>query len=385
MNKIFFDTAITGHHTEYMSHLVEYLKEHPTSEVNIFVVPETLKSKFPELVDSIKDSKNIRWEFIPLEVTEEIYRMSFTKRAFAEYNYAAKIAEKFSAHHVMFLYFNMVQFALIFKRPSFSVSGILFLQFYRMTRNSIKDHIKYWRKYLVTKLFSRNKAIKNVFILNDDKTVDFLNKEFRTGIFKVLPDPIPDLIPDPNFNTFENYNIPRDKKILLHTGALDGRKGTLEILEAVKYLKPEDREAYALVIAGRASNDFDKEIKDKIAEIGNCDFIVRYENAFLPNGKLAALFRDCSVVMMPYKNPEASSGILGHACKFNKPVIGPSSGLLGEIIKNNELGITLDKCSGQEIYKAINSNTKLQHFKALEFLKIHTDVLFSKVILKKIL
>lgn len=51
-----------------------------------------------------------------------------------------------------------------------------------------------------------------------------------------------------------------------------------------------------------------------------------------------------------------SSGVLGYAALFNKPVIGPSDGLIGMLIKGNNLGITLESINTQSITNAFKEN-----------------------------
>ena len=58
--------------------------------------------------------------------------------------------------------------------------------------------------------------------------------------------------------------------------------------------------------------------------------------------------------MIPYKLTDLSSGALGYAALFGKPVIGPSSGLIGELIIDNKLGISLDEIKAESIAKTIN-------------------------------
>ena len=44
---------------------------------------------------------------------------------------------------------------------------------------------------------------------------------------------------------------------------------------------------------------------------------------------------------MPYHITNLSSGVIGYAALFGKPVIGPSKGLLGHLINKYQLGETV--------------------------------------------
>jgi hypothetical protein len=61
--------------------------------------------------------------------------------------------------------------------------------------------------------------------------------------------------------------------------------------------------------------------------------------------------------LIPYKNSEQSSGVLGYAAQFNIPVVGPSSGLLGKLIKKNKLGYTINDITSASLAYFI-SNSK---------------------------
>lgn len=109
--------------------------------------------------------------------------------------------------------------------------------------------------------------IKRVFILNDNKTVNFLNNKFNTTIFQILPDPIPELKPMPGFSLRNTYNINLNKKILLHFGSLTERKGTLEILDAVDFLNNETITRIAVLLIGNTDLKMEKDILSRKSSI----------------------------------------------------------------------------------------------------------------------
>ncbi len=55
-----------------------------------------------------------------------------------------------------------------------------------------------------------------------------------------------------------------------------------------------------------------------------------------------AMFEQSDVILMPYTRPEYSSGILALAARSGKPVIGPTGGLLGRLIRENGLGVAAE-------------------------------------------
>ena len=59
------------------------------------------------------------------------------------------------------------------------------------------------------------------------------------------------------------------------------------------------------------------------------------------------------VILIPYHLTNLSSGLLGYASLFHKPVIGPSEGLIGQLIRSFGLGITISHICSEELLKAI--------------------------------
>ncbi|MFB9110941.1 glycosyltransferase [Flavobacterium gyeonganense] len=383
MVKLIYDSAITGHHSEYISHLVKHLSKFHSEDVYYFVVSEELKIAFPEIISESEGCSSVVWEFIPQSVIKKIHDLSLLKRSFAELELVEQYASKFSVNEVFLLYFNIFQLALIFKRPSPKLKGILFLQFLRMEKATLKDKLKYYRKYLITKFYSRNPKITSVFILNDQKTVDYLNNEFRTDIFKMLPDPIPVYDEDNDFQIYDYYNIPKNKKVLLHPGSIDPRKGTYEIIDSVDFLNDKETEEYAILIVGRAKLDIENVIREKLSALQNINFTIVFDNTFVSNERLKSLFLQSYAVLMPYKNAEASSGIMGHASIVNKCVLAPDSGLIGELIKKYKLGVLINKPISIEIARGIERLGEYSNDEALsvEFASQHTVEVFSTSLL----
>lgn len=382
MNKIFFDTTITGHHSEYIAHLVDYILKNPSEDNYVFVVPKDINQKFPHIIQNSKNSDKISWDFIENEEVASLQNLPLAKRSFKEYETMNRFALKHRADMVYLLYFNIFQLSLIFRRPPYNIAGILFLQFYRMEINSWKDKVKYYKKYLTTKLYSLNPSIKTIFILNDDKTVDYLNRKLSTGIFKMLPDPIPEYIEEKGFNVYDFYKIPKSKKILLHPGAIDPRKGTYEIIDSINYFEDEVSKQFVILIVGKAKKEIDEEIKMRLSNLKNKDFQIVYDNTFVSNERLKSLFMQSFGVLIPYKNTEASSGVLGHAIAAGKPVVVPNKGLIGEIVRENDAGVLIEEVDCVSIAESYLGlfNYQVDSNKFSEFLLNHTTEAFTNKI-----
>jgi len=382
--KLIFDIIITGHHSEYIGHLVDYLVKNPDDHHYIFVTHPDFPSRFPNIISKAKENDNIQISGITAKELRMSESGNLLKRSFSWYKIVAKYASQYNANHALLLYFNLFQLPLIFFRPKFHVSGILFLQFYRMAKTSWKERLKYFRKYCVTKSFSLNPKIHKIFILNDNKTAEFLNNEFRTKIFHVLYDPVPYLRPAEGFNSYDHYNIEPDRKILLHLGALSDRKGTLEFIESALSIKHEFQSGLAFLVAGSpGSAEMSEKIETRINQVNKTTKIKAvYDNGFLSNEKMKSIVDQCYAIVIPYKNPEASSGILGHAAASNKPVITTGKGLLKELIEHYNLGLLIDEVTPEFIAEKIETLLGYDDWKSesLKFIMERTPENFASTI-----
>ena len=111
---------------------------------------------------------------------------------------------------------------------------------------------------------------------------------------------------------------------------------------------------------------------------------VIWDNQFVTNDLMKSLFDNCNVVLMPYKNTEASSGILGHAMASNKKIITTGTGLLKEIIENYTKGEILELVNPKSIAHVIETMNLASNKESDlmdKFLIEHSPENFSKKIL----
>ncbi|SHN06905.1 Glycosyltransferase involved in cell wall bisynthesis [Cyclobacterium lianum] len=381
MRILLFDIFITGHHSEYINHLVDYIVEKDTTNEFFFVVHPIFLNEFPYIKEKSVTNKNINWVEVSQKEFDSSCNGNILKKSLRLYRIMNKYALLYKVEHAILLSLNSFQFSLSIFRSSYGISGILFKQFSRTSKS--RNPIMYYRKYLQTFLVTINKKIKEIFILNDDVTVNYLNLQFRTSIFKVLPDPIPEILPLKGFDMYKQYNIDKGKAVFLHIGSLGERKGTFDILKSVELLPIEVRNKIFVLLVGKVNSEIENRINKMIEEL-NISSVCFFENDFVSNEKMKSLFLQCSSVLVPYKNPESSSGIIGHAAASKKPVISPSLGLLGELVKTYDLGFTIKenspKCISQAIIGVLDTPfTKTS--RQMEFVKSHSPCSFSKIIL----
>jgi glycosyltransferase involved in cell wall biosynthesis len=388
---MFFDAAITGHHTEYIGHLVKYIPENTNGADYYFVVNQDFIKNF----DDIKILADSNPAIKIIEITPEEYKAIYSTgslivRSINEFRIMNSYAIKFNIDQCFLLSINSFQFALGLYKTKYTINGILFGQYtWQVFPGNLKGWLNKKRKVLLTMFFLRNRKLKSIFLLNDDKSCHPFNEFYKTNVFKYLPDPVAELQAEPFFDLKENYNIPSNHKVYLHVGSLGPRKGTLDILDSVKYLDENIRLNISIIIVGKAANSFDQLIKKKIEEItANFKVSIIYENAYVANNRLKSIFEQIDFILIPYKNTE-SSGILGHAIINKKLVIGPGTGLLGYLIADNKLGYLLNHVNSASIAEAITDSfyTSPKYVEdkiRRDYLSTHTSNIFANTILSQL-
>jgi hypothetical protein len=53
--------------------------------------------------------------------------------------------------------------------------------------------------------------------------------------------------------------------------------------------------------------------------------------------------------LIPYKATAQSSGVLGYAAQFKRPVVAPNEKLLGKLVRKYHLGYTLKSSNSEDI------------------------------------
>jgi hypothetical protein len=61
MRKLLYDIQVTGHHSEYINHLVDYICDNPDEHTYIFVLHPEFPLKFKEITAKAAKAENIVW------------------------------------------------------------------------------------------------------------------------------------------------------------------------------------------------------------------------------------------------------------------------------------------------------------------------------------
>ena len=360
-----FDLSIFGHHPSYIQHFINYwITQKSPGSLDIVVSPKFLQehSDVVKLATFNQDEIN----FIAITQSEEATLkprnsgINRNLRAFQEWKLFCKYAQSLKATRGLIMYFDpyLLPLAIGMKSPC-SVSGIYFRptfhysSFHNYTTSWSKP-IQQWREKFILNRVLLHPQLKTLFCL-DPFAVKHINKFDSTSAVH-LPDPVE--LPNQNkcqiASLKERLGINSKKKVFLLFGALNGRKGIYQLLEAIGLLSPALCEQMCLVLVGEANPTDRALIKSKVA--ATClaqpvQIIEHYE--FVPEQDIQGYFQLADVVLAPYQRHVGMSGILLLAAAANKPVLSSNYGLMGEMVQRYQLGISVDSTLPEEIAKGL--------------------------------
>jgi glycosyltransferase involved in cell wall biosynthesis len=249
--------------------------------------------------------------------------------------------------HALILELTHLELPLALSGSPVPLSAILFVQYPELSsvwKNKGVQAQPAWKKvskHWKTRLLLRRTPIKNLFLLNGEKSCRFLSEHFPARCrFIPIADPAPNVPADPGFS----LNVPRGRRACLFFGAVSRRKGAHLLLETLAKISPTAAKRNVFLFCGEPEADYRAEFKKACARLRaarpDLDLIV--ETRFVSDGQMMAMFEQADLILLPYTRSEYSSGILALAAKAGTPVLGPKGGLLGRLIIENGLGLAAD-------------------------------------------
>ncbi|MFA7256170.1 MAG: glycosyltransferase [Kiritimatiellales bacterium] len=292
---------------------------------------------------------------------------------------------KYNPDHVLILELTHLEFPLALFGSPVPVSAILFVQYPELPRG-----LKFFSKHWKTALLLRRTPVKNLFLLNGEHSCNWLKERFGSFTrFIPVPDPAPDTDPDPEFAMRDSYGIDLSRRIFLFFGAISPRKGADVLINALHLLPPKTAAKSTFLFCGEPEQHYRKTFEKSVARLraGRPDIKLNIEDRFVSDQRMMALFEQSDVVLMPYIRPEYSSGILALAAKACAPVIGPDSGLLGRLIRQNGLGAVCSvspEALAKRIAEGVQHLPSVDESKRSEFVKKSCPEQFSQIILNAV-
>lgn len=197
------------------------------------------------------------------------------------------------------------------------------------------------------------KSCKSLAVL-DYGIVDKLKIKLPGKKIVFLPDIISEDVPDYSFLEYDQIvKQANGRKIILLIGAIDKRKGLINLLEAAKLL---DEKEYFFVVAGKIFNDTFSSLElVKIEELRKgLNNVYFFTKIIASEAQFNAIISLCDILFACYLDFPYSSNMVGKAAFFNKSIIVSKGYLMQEIVEKYDLGLAADNNS-VDIIKAIET------------------------------
>ena len=353
---LILETSFTGHRAEYVRHIMRFIiSERTLHRKYTFLLNEQMQNLIGDLRQS--DVYEIRYISFKNKYSNSI------QNSFADWKLISEVL-KLENRYTEIIFLDIDTYLILlttrqFKKFNFSVKGILFEPYTHLKERKgnfwflVRHYLKSYFLQKFSVLF--NSDIQKIFILSDKKCIPLMNKKIK-NIFYYLPDPINNESVSIDLNqasaVLNKFAVKQSKKVLLLFGQIDSRKNLINIINAVAMLPTSLKQQVHLLIAGK----FNDLVKEKyITHINKykSEISISYRDAFVTDEEREILFQHCSIVVMPYVNFYSSSGILGHAIKYSKNVIASKEGIVGRIVKEQNMGIAVDPKNPLEIKNAV--------------------------------
>jgi len=364
---IVFDTHISGHNLEYIHHIYSEATT-DTERKYIFAIPKEFKKVKDKL--EWKDSDNIDFHFINEEELLPLFKNSWYK-SFHNCRILRSIVKEYNADNVILVVLMQILPFLFLLPRKINVIGILyFIYLYKWNDMGVYEKIKEVLNFTCIK-YSPN--IRNVYVLNDEVSSRILNRIYKTKKFKWIVDPVPMLPKRDNTINRESLGIKQNAIVYLHFGSLSRRKGTLDILECVPYMKKEN----VYIFAGKIGDDIREIFYNKVGELEH-KFNIIIIDEFCTFEKIASLCTLSNFLLLPYKEVYQSSGLIAYSSLFKIPTIATNKGMLGKLVRRYKLGYAIDFSNIEIACKTIQSIDVLDKNISKEYIETHTIERFSK-------
>ncbi len=375
-----FNAYLGGHNLEYLHHL--YLNAINDADIEFtFIVPdyfEDVKStrEWPERT-------NVKFYFFKFEAHEYLeISKSPLKKSWVLSKILKKTLDETGLSEAILIetiaFMPLLPF--IIRRGTKITSIVYYIPKYHNYSKSIKkivDKFNFW-------LLAKCKHFKKVCLLNAYGDAEEYNKVYKTTHFSFLPDPFnPIEVTKSRENIRKEHGINNSDILFIHFGSMTKRKGTIDILEAIASLKKEELVKKSFIFAGKVNNSIKNEFYQLVNNLKDKANLIIYDK-FCEYELFGEICKAADYIIIPYKNISQSSGVCTYAAQFRTPVLGPTEGLLGEIIRNNGIGIAKPNLTPKTIAAFIadpsEADANLDNDKCSQYLKISTPKKFYNIL-----
>jgi glycosyltransferase involved in cell wall biosynthesis len=358
---LIFEPDHRGHPLEWLQHLLRQLHDRDPAPLVSLLLPEALIARLREAVGGDLGD-HVRLQALSRRECALCTHANLAVSGFARWWVMCRYLQATGAEHGHFLGLDHLSLPLAFGLgvAGRTVSGILFrpsVHYHQFGnhRPSRRERLRDLRKRLLYRLMLRNPALSTVFSL-DPYFADYAATHYAYGSkVRSLADPAfpPELVEAEAART--GWPVPDGRVTFVLFGVLTARKGTLQLLEALARLAPETARRTAMVVAGVIEPELSAVVRERLAALRERqqELWLHVDDRHLTTAEIDGLLARGDVVLAPYQRFVGSSGVMLWAARTGKPLLTQDYGLLGRLVRENGLGLTVDTTDPDDLAQAI--------------------------------
>jgi glycosyltransferase involved in cell wall biosynthesis len=355
-NILLFDTDLRGHHADYISYLIDYQQRNPEFQLTV-VTNERLITVFKEKYST----HATKLTFIGISESEvtDLHQQHIFKRSYNEWQLFCRFAKKCQATQGLLMYFDVFQIGLLFgSPPPCPVSGIYFRPDFHYKTSGWKSNLNALRKKWMLRQILAKPFLNTVFSL-DKSAVEVIESISKKTTILPVSDPVEFFEVSVNKvdSLRKELGLNQNKKTFLLFGFLDDRKGIEKVISALNLLDLTYSTQVQLLLVGVIAADYQEKIKHLIRKLPD-SIIVRTVFEEVKGAKIQQYFELSDYVLALYQQHIGMSQIVIRAAISRKPLISSDYGLMGKLVSEKALGITVDSTNPEKIAAAFTAVLK---------------------------
>jgi glycosyltransferase involved in cell wall biosynthesis len=402
---LMFELSTGGHYPGYIQHLVRYWRSQQLpGALDVVVTPQFLE-QHADVIEDAGDPNESHIQFMAIQPEEEAALQSRAtgwtraKRAFQELDLLQRYAKTLNASHCFIPYFDtrLLPLALGQTLPC-SFSGIYFRPTFHYnsltnTPSTLKEKVQQVREKVILGRVLSQPKLDTLFCL-DPFVLKYL-EPFKTQVRRVpLADPVqiyPNS-PESVAQLRQTLGVEAGRRVMMLFGAIDGRKGIHQLLDAIATFNPDSARKLCLLLVGPMVNPDEKDSLLKKIETLKQTLpvqIVCFSN-FVKEREIQPFFQLADVVLAPYQRHVGMSAILVRSAAAQKPVLSSNHGLMGAVTRQFGLGQTVDSTQPSAIARTmtqlleiplaqVGDRSKMQTFAAQNSAEQFAQTIFQTI------
>lgn len=176
---------------------------------------------------------------------------------------------------------------------------------------------------------------QSLFVL-DPLATEALTERGEDGAARLMPDPVEQRPRMDSQTARASLGIREADRVLVLAGAIDERKGAVELARA--FAISESPDDVVLAFIGKVS----PAIADDLARFARADDRIVVIDRHLDGDEFWAALSSADVLCATYANHVGSSGIVAQAAYLGTPLLASDYGWVGEATRRYGLGVTVD-------------------------------------------